>query len=334
MIRFAWLQFRTQAAVVALALLAVAAAGLFHRNNAAVKDWLGVLVLVAPGLIGMFWGAPLVAGEFEDGTFRLAWTQSVTRTRWLAVKLAVAGLASMAAAGLLSLVVTWWSGPLDRAALDQFATFDQRDIVPVGYAAFAFTLGVVAGALIRRTRPAMFLTLAIFVATRLVVFTWVRQYLFSPVLLNLALNPGSTGYGQEGLSVLFSSPMLMPNPPDLPNTWITSIRIVNAHGQGLTTRVLDSECPGINQGRRGGGLGHTRVPQAVATRLQDCVAKIGTTYHEALAYQPASHYWPLQWCELAIFLGAALALAAAGLWRAASAAPGCAGRNARSTRPG
>ena len=50
----------------------------------------------SPALIGMFWGAPLVARELETGTFRLAWTQSVTRTRWLAVKLGVVGLASMA----------------------------------------------------------------------------------------------------------------------------------------------------------------------------------------------------------------------------------------------
>jgi hypothetical protein len=318
-IRFTWLQFRAQAAVVAgaLALLAAAAAGLLHRDDATVKAWLGLLVIVAPGLIGAFWGAPLVASEFEDGTFRLAWTQSVTRTRWMAVKLAVLGLASMAAAGLLSLVVTWWSSPLDRSAMNQFATFDQRDISPIGYAAFAFTLGVLAGTLIRRTRPAMAVTLAVFIATRLAELTWVRPRLLSPVLLNLALNPGSTGYGQEGtLSVLFSSPTLMPNPPNLPNTWITSTRIVNAHGDGLTTRVLDSACPGINQGRGGGGgLGHTRAPQAVVNALQDCVAKIGTTYHEALAYQPASHYWPLQWCELAIFLGTALVLAAACLWR-------------------
>ena len=61
----------------------------------------------------MFWGAPLVARELETGTFRLAWTQSVTRTRWLAVKLALVGLASMAVAGLLSLILTWWSSPID-----------------------------------------------------------------------------------------------------------------------------------------------------------------------------------------------------------------------------
>ena len=147
MIRFTWLQFRAQALVVAgaLAVLAVAAAGLLHRDDGTARLWLGVLVLVAPALIGMFWGAPLVAREFEDGTFRLAWTQSVTRARWMAVKLAVVGLASMTAVGLLSLVVTWWAGPLDRADLNQFATFDQRGIAPLGYAAFAFALGVTIG---------------------------------------------------------------------------------------------------------------------------------------------------------------------------------------------
>ena len=323
MIRFTWLQFRAQAVVVAgaLALLAVAAAGLLHRIDAVTRLWLGVLVLVTPALIGMFWGAPLVAREFEDGTFRLAWTQSVTRTRWMAVKLAVVGLAGLAAAGLLSLVVTWWSSPLDRAGLNQFATFDQRGIAPIGYTAFAFTLGVLAGALIRHTVPAMFVTLAVFVAVRLAELTWVRPYLLRPVLLNLALKPGSTGYGQAGtLSVLFGSPTLMPNPPDLPNTWITSAQIVNARGEALTTQVLNSACPGIGRGRGGGGgggggLGHTRAPQAVVNSLQDCVAKIGVHYHQAVAYQPAGHYWPLQWLELAIFLGAALVLAAACLWR-------------------
>ena len=320
MIRFTWLQLRAQAVVVAgtLALLAVAAAGLLHRDDGTVRLWLGVLVLVAPGLIGMFWGAPLVAREFEEGTFRLAWTQSVTRARWMAVKLAVVGVASMAAAGLLSLVVTWWSSPLDRADLNQFATFDQRGIAPIGYAAFAFTLGVLVGALIRRTLPAMFVTLAVFIAVRLTEFSWLRPRLLHPVLLNLALNPGSTGYGQQGtLSVLFSSPTLMPDPPNLPNTWITSLAVVNARGQALTTQVLTRACPDIGQGGGGGGGlgGHSKAPQAVVNRTQDCVAKIGTTYHEAVAYQPASRYWPLQWYELAIFLGVALILAAACLWR-------------------
>jgi len=48
--------------------------------------------------------SPLAAREFETGTFRLAWTQGITRTRWLAVKLGVVGAASMAVAGFCF----WW----------------------------------------------------------------------------------------------------------------------------------------------------------------------------------------------------------------------------------
>jgi hypothetical protein len=72
-----------------------------------------------PALIGMFWGAPLVARELENNTFRLVWTQSVSRTRWLAYKLGLIGAASVAAAGLLSLMVTWWSSPFDAIGQDE-----------------------------------------------------------------------------------------------------------------------------------------------------------------------------------------------------------------------
>src|SRR6202042_2486531 len=77
----------------------------------------GVVVMYAvPALIGVFWGAPLLTREIEAGTFRLAWTQSVTRTRWLAVKLGLIGAAAIATAGLLSLIISWWAAPIDRAA--------------------------------------------------------------------------------------------------------------------------------------------------------------------------------------------------------------------------
>jgi hypothetical protein len=112
--------------------------------------WGGIFVFYAvPAIIGMFWGAPLIARELEAGTFRVAWTQSVTRARWLAVKLGLAGLASMAAAGLVSLMVTWWSSrvdPLDPFGMNRLqpAMFGTRGIAPIGYAAFAFVLGVTA----------------------------------------------------------------------------------------------------------------------------------------------------------------------------------------------
>lgn len=59
-----------------------------------------------PGLIGAFWGAPLLTREVEAGTHRLVWNQSVTRTRWLTVKVGMIGVASAIAAGVFSLMLT------------------------------------------------------------------------------------------------------------------------------------------------------------------------------------------------------------------------------------
>src|ERR1039457_6519884 len=245
MIRFTWMQARTQMAVAVggLAIVAIvlaisgphlvhlydttvatckahgdcsSATSEFLKNDRGLQIGLDALVVVIPGIIGLFWGPPLVARELEAGTFRLAWTQSVTRTRWLAAKLGVIGLASMIVAGLLSLMVTWWSSPVDRANMNQFVSFDQRDIVPIGYAAFAFVLGVPAGVLIRRTLPAMVTTLVAFVTARLTFSHWIRPHLFTPVHQDLALNPVSMGYG----STNGDPSTLMPNPPNIPNAWI------------------------------------------------------------------------------------------------------------------
>ena len=70
------------------------------------------IVAIAPALIGLFFGAPLIARELETGTFRLAWTQSVTRKRWLAAKLGVVGVVAMAIGGLL----TWMARLVGESA--------------------------------------------------------------------------------------------------------------------------------------------------------------------------------------------------------------------------
>jgi hypothetical protein len=328
-IRLAWRQFRGQAAVAAGALAAVAivsaASSVHSRYDSGLRTWLGVLVVVTPGVLGLFWGAPLVAGELEAGTFRLAWTQSVTRTRWLAARAGLAVLAGMAVAGVLSVIVTWWAAPADRAGRNLFATFDQRDLVPVGYAAFAVALGITAGLLIRRTLPAMAVTLVAFVAARAAGTGWLRPVLAAPSHLVLALNPATTGYGSSvsGLGIFAvlvgagPKSTLQPAPPDLPNAWITSTRIVGRGGRQLTSRVLRIDCPGQGQPAAGsaGGHSHGHAPAAVQQALQACVARVGAAYHELVTYQPAGHYWPIQWLELTAFLGAAVLLGGLCWWR-------------------
>src|ERR1700749_2264653 len=147
--------------------------------------------LLTPAVIGLFWGAPLIARELETGTAALAWNQSVTRTRWLAVKLVIGALTAMALTEALCLMQTWWAGPVSQAVADGAGSgvaqsrfsqlnFATHGITPLGYAAFAFALGVTAGALIRRTIPARTVTLAIFAALQVAMPLWLRPNLAPP----------------------------------------------------------------------------------------------------------------------------------------------------------
>jgi hypothetical protein len=328
-IRFAWLQFRMQAAIAAGALaivavvLALTGPNLVHlydttiANCAAHHDcstattdftntdgplqvFLDFLVLVVPLLIGMFWGAPLVSSEFEAGTFRLAWTQGVTRTRWLAVKLGLGAFASAAIAGLLSLMVSWWSSQLDQVNADPFNSlrFGVRDVVPIGYAAFAFALGLTAGLLFRRMLPAMLTALVGFVAAREVVTAWVRPYLLTPLHKSLPITtatPVSIDQTSPGIIKAFESTRGI----SLPDAWVYSVKIVDQAGHTPTAPFLNRACPLGNYG---------------PLDPRDCTARLAAKFHQLVTYQPGSHYWLMQWYELAIFLGLSIVLGGFCFW--------------------
>jgi hypothetical protein len=281
------------------------------------------IMQVTPALLGLFWGAPLIARELDTGTFRLAWTQSVTRTRWLAVKLSLVGLATAALAGLLSLAVTWWYAPLDKVGTNRFdiSIFGERGITPIGYAVFAFSAGAFAGLLIRRTLPAMATTLAAFVAARVVFAEWIRPHLLAPVRATLALAATVNGYiGSPGgpANLVVGAP----NDAKMQNAWVYSARIVDSSGHPLTPQVTASACPQLANPSRPAGLppaGSTHHLHAVPTpeagqALQACAAKLSPTYHTMLTYQPANRYWTFQTLETAFFVAVALGLACAAFW--------------------
>jgi ABC-type transport system involved in multi-copper enzyme maturation permease subunit len=135
------------------------------------------LVDLAPALVGTFWGAPLVAREIESGAIRLVFTQSISRSQWLRAKLLVVGFASAVVVGLVSLMVTWWAAAWDHFNYLPFGTFNERDIVPIAYAVFSFSLGVLVGILLRRTIPAMATTLLLYAAANAAFGQYVRPSL-------------------------------------------------------------------------------------------------------------------------------------------------------------
>ena len=129
----------------------------------------------------------------------------MTRTRWLATKLLLVGATAVAAAALLSLAFTSWVAPIDRLAelvgesgLPTRITpllFDTRGIAPAGHALFAFVLGVTVGVLIRRTVPAMAVTLALLAAVQIAVPLWVRPHLIPPTDQTVAV--GESGDSKD-----------------------------------------------------------------------------------------------------------------------------------------
>jgi hypothetical protein len=342
-IRFTWRQFRTQAAAAfaALAALAIVLAitgphlahlydtsgiatckapsncdalkSAFLRHDRLLQNLLGPLLLAVPALLGIFWGAPLVARELETGTYRLAWTQSITRTRWLAAKVALIGLASIAFAGLCSLMITWWSSPVDHVNTNRFTpgAFDERGTVAIGYAAFAFALGLTAGTLIRRTVPAMAATLVAFVGARLAMTYWIRPHLIAPAHTSAGFG-SATGLGFVGTPVTFVA-----GPPHIANAWVYSDHIVDKTGHAPTSQFLHTfllkACPNIgappSQPPTGG-----RVPVGNPAAFQTCIAKLSAKFHETVTYQPAGRYWTFQSYETAIFFAFAFILIGISFW--------------------
>ncbi|UQX89250.1 ABC transporter permease [Jatrophihabitans telluris] len=272
-------------------------------------ELIGTALVAVPALVGAFWGAPLISREFENGTHRLALTQSVTRTRWVAVKLAFVGAASVAATGLLSLMVTWWSAPMDAANMNRFdaGLFGERNITPLGYAAFAFALGVSFGVILRRALPAMAATLGVFLGVRLAFTYLIRQHLISPRHLSTTLAAITTGYGTNGGPSAQSSLFL--SAPNLPNAWVYSTRAVDSSAHILNAHTVNSACPQLATAS-GPPSGASQVQASTAARdaFETCVTQLSATYHGVVTYQPASRYWLFQSYETGIYLAGALAL--------------------------
>lgn len=331
MIRFAWLQSRTQTLVTAaaLVLLAVAlwitglqlthlyrdlipgcaggagscdaAGSLLMSHDQLLQGLLMLLMRAVPIVIGVFWGAPLLTRELEAGTHRLVWTQSVSRARWVTTKLGLLTLVTVVLAGLLTWTVTWWFRPLDLVNRNQFGVFDARDLVPVGYAVFALTLGTFVGAVVRRTLPAMAITLGLFVAVRVAVILWVRPRLLPPAHETASLLDRGLGFVNRSGSL--SLRVSAGNPP---NAWLLSSHLVDSSGHVATAAeraaFLHQYCPDLG------------TPSASPAVFDACTRQAAKAFQLAVTYQPAGHYWPMQWLETGIFLFLGLLAALGTYW--------------------
>jgi hypothetical protein len=194
-------------------------------------------------------------------------------------------------------------------AAGPFAHFDSRDIVPIGYAAFAFALGVAAGAFIRNTVGAMGATLVVFAGVRIAVVEWIRPHLMAPLI--------------SRVSFTITAPRRIEVGAHLPQgSWIVSETIANRAGQavggiegilgqttlgphGITIAGVGS-CPNLRAPTQYGDF------QGVNPLVARCVNQMHLSW--VTTYQPANRYWPFQIEEALLFFALALAVGAFAVW--------------------
>jgi hypothetical protein len=249
----------------------------------------GFLLQALPALIGAFAGAPLLAREMETGTFRFAWTQGIGRLRWALAKLVLLAIAVTAAAGLFSLVSTWYyqpyfaaSNPAPQPPLAP-TMFDLRGIAFPAWTLAAFAIGALAGMLIRRVVPAIAATLVVYAGLVFAAGGFLRAHYLTPVLTS-SLNVPATAW--------------------ITSQWWTTTRNGQFAWAGRPPMSVLNNITCANSGPPNG--------KPTELSLQQCVVQHG--YTQWTSYQPASRFWAFQWIEGGWLLVLSVLLIAVTVW--------------------
>ena len=143
------------------------------------------LLLLLPCVAGIIFGAPLVGRDLERNTNRIAWTQGVSRSKWLLESWAVVALPLVAVSAALALVAQWWSGHVfARLPLDlmlggriQPNVFAVTGIAPIAYSMFALALGALLGTVMRRVSLAGVGLIVLYAVVALMMAIFIRPFL-------------------------------------------------------------------------------------------------------------------------------------------------------------
>jgi hypothetical protein len=239
----------------------------FHNNFGGGNPF-NILLLLLPGIVGAFMGAPLLARELESGTFRYTWTQAAGRMRWTVTMLisgALGGIVVMTAFGALN---NWAQQPLINAGIVNRlhpSIFPVMGVAVAAWTLTGFSLGVLAGVLVRRVLPALAGAFAIWFGMAYVAATFLRPRYLTPLT--------TTGASLDQSNLVIDS-------------WWTK------GGLKVSTDQLNSILQSIGIEANGNGF---TAQTANPTDPYQYLLQHG--YLQVTSYQPATRYWTFQWIE-------------------------------------
>ncbi|WP_069161069.1 ABC transporter permease [Nocardia altamirensis] len=237
------------------------------------------IALYAPGVVAaffaVFWGAPLLAREFEQRTHLVAWTQDVSPTRWLAGKAVLLGavivvLCTLIGASAGAVTERWHR--LDSAWPLPFSMpgFERWIPLQVVYGLFGFALGMAVSALTRRTVVSMAVSLIGFTVVRVVIAYFARPYYLPPLRIT--------------------------EPPAGPLADYDYLRVLEADRGYLDTAGNSVQLPDPNQVYR---ECHQDLPAAEAVNACYANHGVASTFTD---YQPLDRLFTFRLIETGIYL--------------------------------
>jgi hypothetical protein len=225
---------------------------------------------------------PLIL-QLEHRTFRLVWTQSATRDRWIAAMLGSALLATAVASAGFDLLASWWLQPLDavQGGLKP-GSFELEGVVPIAYGVFALALVVSAGTLLRRSMAAVGVALAGFLVAHFTIAGWLRPHYLPPARIAWRI-----GVPQHRRFLYDSD-------------WLIASGISDGRGPLHALESVNLICPPKVHGE--------------LQIIDACLRQHRWTYN-TLIYHPSARFWPFQLIESAIYVGMAAILLMVAIWR-------------------
>ncbi|MGH3497322.1 MAG: ABC transporter permease subunit [Nocardioidaceae bacterium] len=259
----------------------------FHTMYANVGV-VGAMLIWIPGVIGAFAGAPLLAREFETGTFRYAWTQSVGRMRWLVAHLVAGALGVAVISAVLGVLITWYDQPLVHSGVEQRlheSEFPLTGMAVVGWALAGYAIGVLAGLVSRRVLPALAATLVVWTGLGFLAANVFRAHYQAPLV---------TSHLQLAASDLSVQ------------QWWTKSDV------GVSETQINQVLQSLGVQSINGGGNFQAGPGSSTIDPVQYLLQHG--YTQWTSYQPDSRYWPFQWMEFGWLAVLSLVVLATTLW--------------------